>query len=266
MTTPASASNDLEMRIEAGVAVIALNRPKVRNAINDEMRVELVAMLDRLSRDDAVRALVLTGNGEAFCAGGDIKAMQERLAADPGKIGFNGWQRQQRTHHAVTTLHAFGKPTIAAVNGAATGLGCDLALACDFVLASEAATFAMTYILRGLIPDGGGMYFLPRRVGLARAKELFYTGRKVLAHEALQMGMIDRICPPDELIELACAWGTELSRGSPAALALTKSILDASFEHGAEQVFALGSQAQAICYTTSEHRASVAAFLDKKSK
>jgi enoyl-CoA hydratase/carnithine racemase len=230
------------------------------------MRADLIAILDRLSRDDAVRALVLTGNGEAFCAGGDIKAMRERLQADPGKIGFNGWQRQQRTHHAVTTLHAFGKPTIAAVNGAATGLGCDLALCCDFVLASEAATFAMTYILRGLIPDGGGMYFLPRRVGLARAKELFFTGRKLLAHEALQMGMIDRICPPDELIELACAWATELSQGSPAALALTKSILDQSFEHGAEQVFALGSQAQAICYTTAEHRDSVAAFLEKKSK
>jgi len=181
-------------------------------------------------------------------------------------VAFNGWQRQQRTHQAVTTLHAFGKPTIAAVNGAATGLGADMALCCDFVLAAESATFAMTYILRGLIPDGGGMYFLPRRVGLARAKELFFTGRKVLAHEAMQLGMVDRICPPDELIEVACAWATELSQGSPAALALTKSILDQSFEHGAEEIFALGSQAQAICYTTVEHRESVAAFMNKKSK
>lgn len=266
MTTDIPASGDIEVRIADGIAVVALNRPKVRNAINDEMRVELIAMLDRLARDDAVRALVLTGNGEAFCAGGDIKSMQARLQADPGKVAFNGWQRQQRTHQAVTTLHAFGKPTIAAVNGAATGLGADMALCCDFVLASESATFAMTYILRGLIPDGGGMYFLPRRVGLARAKELFFTGRKVLAHEAMQLGMVDRICPPDELIEVACTWATELSQGSPAALALTKSILDQSFEHGAEEIFALGSQAQAICYTTAEHRESVAAFLDKKSK
>jgi len=266
MSTPTPTSTDIEVRIEAGIAIVALNRPKVRNAINDEMRIELIGVLDRLGRDDGVRALVLTGNGEAFCAGGDIKAMQARLQADPGKIGFNGWQRQQRTHQAVTTLHAFGKPTIAAVNGAATGLGCDMALCCDFVLASETATFAMTYIQRGLIPDGGGMYFLPRRVGLARAKELFFTGRKLLAHEALQLGMVDRISPPDELLEVACAWATELSAGSPAALALTKSILDASFEHSAEQVFALGSQAQAICYTTAEHRASVQAFLDKKSK
>ena len=265
-TTPAPAPNDIEVRIEGPVAIVALNRPKVRNAINDDMRVELIARLDLLARDDSVRALVITGNGEAFCAGGDIKAMQARLAADPGKIGFNGWQRQQRTHQAVTTLHGFGKPTIAAVNGAATGLGADIAMCCDFVIMSETASFAMTYILRGLIPDGGGMYFLPRRVGLARAKELFFTGRKVDAQEALQLGMADRLSSPDELLKNACAWGTELSQGSLGALALTKSILDQSFEHGAEEVFALGSQAQAICYTTAEHRASVEAFLTKRSK
>lgn len=264
--TSSPTSNDIEVRIDAGIAIVALNRPKVRNAVNDEMRAELIAALDGLARDDTVRALVLTGNGEAFCAGGDIKAMQQRLQAPPGTVAFNGWQRQQRTHHAVTTLRAFGKPTIAAVNGAATGLGCDLALCCDFVIASEAASFAMTYILRGLIPDGGGMYFLPRRVGLARAKELFFTGRKVAAQEALQLGMADRISAPGDLIKDACAWADELSRGSPAALALTKSILDQSFEHGAEQTFALGSQAQAICYTTAEHRESVAAFLDKRAK
>jgi len=270
MTTPASApssaSNDIEVRIEGAIAIVALNRPKVRNAINDEMRVELIGVLDRLARDDAVRALVITGNGPAFCAGGDIKAMQARLQADPGQVAFNGWQRQQRTHHAITTLHAFGKPTIAAVNGAATGLGADLAMCCDFVIAAESASFAMTYILRGLIPDGGGMYFLPRRVGLARAKELFFTGRKVSAQEALQLGMADRLSPPEQLLANACAWGLELSQGSPAALALTKAILDQSFEHGSEAVFALGSQAQAICYTTAEHRASVESFLAKPGK
>ena len=129
--TDNTANNDIEVRIEAGIAVVLLNRPKVRNAMNDEMRVDLIARLDALSRDDSVRALVITGNGEAFCAGGDIKSMQQRLQADPGKVAFNGWQRQQRTHHAVTALHNFGKPTIAAVNGAATGLGADLAFCCD---------------------------------------------------------------------------------------------------------------------------------------
>ena len=234
--------------------------------MNDEMRVDLIARLDALSRDDSVRALVITGNGEAFCAGGDIKSMQQRLQADPGKVAFNGWQRQQRTHHAVTALHNFGKPTIAAVNGAATGLGADLAFCCDFVLASDKASFAMTYIARGLIPDGGGMYFLPRRVGLAKAKELFFSCRKVEAQEALQLGMADRTCAHDALLPTAVAWAAEMSAGSPAAIALTKSILNQSFEKDAEEVFALGSQAQAICYTTAEHRASVESFLAKRSK
>jgi enoyl-CoA hydratase/carnithine racemase len=181
-------------------------------------------------------------------------------------VAFNGWSRQQRTHHAVAALHNLGKPTIAAVNGAATGLGCDLALCCDFVMASESATFAMTYILRGLIPDGGGMYFLPRRVGLARAKELIFSGRTVAASEAHALGMADRLVAPDELLRQACDWGRTLGAGSAAALALSKSVLNQSFELSAEQVFALGSQAQAICYTTEAHQASVAAFLDKTAK
>ena len=257
-------TNDAVLLTTAGeVATLTLNRPEVRNAIDDAMRVDFIAAIDRVARDKAIRALVITGNGKAFCAGGDIRSMRERMQAPPGEIAFNGWCRQQRTHYAVAALHKLGKPTVAAVNGAATGLGCDLALCCDFIVASEAASFAMTYILRGLIPDGGGLYFLPRRVGLARAKELIYTGRKVAAAEALTLGMVDRVCGADRLLADAGAWAAELGQGSPAALALSKSILDQTFELSAEQVFALGSQAQAICYTSAEHHASVAAFLDK---
>jgi enoyl-CoA hydratase/carnithine racemase len=259
-------NDSLQMHVDDGVAVITLNRPEVRNAIDDAMRHDFMGMLDQVSRDSAIRALVLTGAGKAFCAGGDIRSMRERMAAPAGQVAFNGWSRQQRTHHAVSSLHNLGKPTIAAVNGAATGLGCDMALCCDFVMASETATFAMTYILRGLIPDGGGMYFLPRRVGLARAKELIYTGRTVTAQEAQTLGMADRLAAPETLLAQACEWARELSKGSPAALALGKSILNQTFELSAEQVFALGSQAQAICYSSEEHQASVAAFLDKTAK
>jgi enoyl-CoA hydratase/carnithine racemase len=156
-----------------------------------------------------------------------------------------------------------GKPTIAAVNGAAAGLGCDLALACDFIIASEAAFFTMSFILRGLVPDGGGLYFLPRRVGLARAKELIFTGRRVRAQEALAIGLADRVTPPDRLMTDAREWATQLGRGSRVALALAKSILDKTFELGEEEVLALGREAQAICYTTAEHREQVAAFLNK---
>lgn len=256
----------IQLQVDAGVATLTLNRPDKRNAIDDAMRGEFLAALEQVAADKAIRALVVTGNGKAFCAGGDIASMQQRMQAPSGEVAFNGWSRQQHTHHALALLHAMPKPTIAAVNGASAGLGADLALCCDFVLASEAASFAWTYILRGLIPDGGGMYFLPRRVGLACAKELIFSARKIEAAEALQLGVADRIAAPESLLADARAWAAQLGRGSSAALALSKSILNKSFELGADEVFALGSQAQAICYTTAEHRDSVSAFLAKSGK
>ena len=254
----------VELAVDDGIATATLNRPDVRNAINDATRTELGDVLERVSGDAAIRALILTGAGKAFCAGGDIKAMQRRLEAAAGEVAGNGWRRQRHTHRAIDALHGLEKPTIAAVNGAAAGLGCDVALCCDFILASEAASFSMSYLARGLIPDGGGLYFLPRRVGLALAKELIFSGRRVTAEEALAIGLADRLAKPDELLAEARRWALELSQGSPTALALAKSILDQSFELSAEEVFALGGQAQAICYTTDEHRQAVAAFLNKE--
>ena len=152
------------------MATVTLNRPEVRNAIDDAMRVELIAVLDRLGNDDAIRAIVITGKGKAFCAGGDIAGMQERLAAPPGEIAFNGWRRQKRTHQGIAVLHGLGKPTIAAVNGPAMGLGCDMALCCDFIMASEAAVFGMSFILRGLV-SGRRRPLLPAAPGRAAARQ-----------------------------------------------------------------------------------------------
>ena len=264
MTDQPPSSARIELSISQSIATITLNRPEVRNAIDDDTRTELVAALDRVGNDDAVRAVIITGKGAAFCAGGDISGMQQRLQAAPGQIAFNGWRRQKRTHQGIALLHGLPKPTIAAVNGAASGLGCDMALCCDFIMASSAASFAMSFIHRGLIPDGGGMYFLPRRVGLPRAKEQIFTGRSVGAEEALAIGLADRLSAADELLKNAHDWAIQLSQGSSAALALSKSILDRTFELTDEQVFALGREAQAICYTTSEHQDAVAAFLKKK--
>ncbi|WP_454720099.1 MULTISPECIES: enoyl-CoA hydratase/isomerase family protein [Cupriavidus] len=253
----------IALETQDGVAVLTLNRPDKRNAITDDMRSELIDALERVTAAREIRALVLTGSGKGFCAGGDVAGMQKRMDAPQGEVGFNGWARQQRVHHSVALLHDMPKPTIAAVNGSAAGLGADMAMACDFVIASESASFAWSYIHRGLIPDGGGMYFLPRRTGLSRAKELIFSGRKVEAAEALQLGIADRVSAPDALLADARNWAAELSHGSPTALALGKSILNQSFELPAGQVFAQGSQAQGICYTSSEHRASVLAFLNK---
>src|SRR5665647_3441632 len=204
MTDQPPSSARIELSISQSIATITLNRPEVRNAIDDDTRIELVAALDRVGNDDAVRAVIITGKGAAFCAGGDISGMQKRLQAAPGQIAFNGWRRQKRTHRGIAMLHG-----------------------------------------------------LPRRVGLPRAKELIFTGRSVGAEEALAIGLADRLSAADELLKNAHDWATQLSQGSSAALALSKSILDRTFELTDEQVFALGREAQAICYTTSEHQDAV---------
>ena len=253
----------IELSVENEIATLRLNRPEKRNAMSDAMRSEFIEALEMVAADKAIRALVLTGNGKGFCAGGDIAGMEKRMKAPAGEVAFNGWHRQQRVHHAVSLLHTMPKPTIAAVNGPASGLGADTALACDFIMASDGANFTWSYINRGIIPDGGGMYFLPRRVGLVKAKELIFSGRKVDLEEAAQIGIVDRVSKADSLVSDAQAWAKEMSKGSATALALGKTILNQTFETTASQIFAQGSQAQGICYTSTEHRESVMAFLEK---
>ena len=252
MTTTPESATPIELSMTQGIATLTLNRPEARNAISDDMRTLLIEHLERIAADNEIKALILTG-------------MQARMSAPAGSVAFNGWKRQQRVHHAVSLLHNLPKPTLAAVNGAATGLGCDMALSCDFIIASEQASFAMSYIARGLIPDGGGLYFLPRRVGLSRAKELIFSGRTVSPSEAERIHMIDRVVPHDDLLPAAQDWALQLSAGSATALGLSKSILNNTFELTQGQISAMGSQAQGICYTSSEHQESVAAFLARKS-
>ena len=255
----------IDFQLKNAVATITLNRPDKRNAMSDDMRSEFIHALERVAADKAIRALVLTGAGKGFCAGGDISGMERRLTAPAGEVAFNGWHRQQRVHHTQSLLHTMPKPVIAAVNGAASGLGADTALACDFIIASEWASFTWSYIHRGIIPDGGGMYFLPRRVGLSKAKALIFSGRKVDATEALALGIADRKATAESLLADAQAWAEEMSQGSATALALSKTIMNQTFEMTAQQVFAQGSQAQGICYTSIEHRQSVEAFLAKSA-
>lgn len=261
-----SAAEFITVSHQNGIARITLNRPDVRNAINDQMRAELIAAFEAVGADKSVRGVILTGAGKGFCSGGDIGGMRARLDAPAGEVAFNGWKRQQSTHRGVAVIHGLSKPVIAALNGAAFGLGLDMALACDFIIAAEGAKMSMSFVKRGLVSDGGGMYFLPRRVGLPKAKELILTARVLETDEALRIGMIDRVAAPDALLDEAQAWAEELTIGSPAAIALTKAIIDKTFESTDEQVFALGREAQAICYTTAEHRKSVEDFLNKSGK
>jgi enoyl-CoA hydratase/carnithine racemase len=243
------------------VVEVRLSRPRVRNAVDDALRDHLIAAFSAIADDATVRAVILTGEGSAFCAGGDVSAMKERLAVPPGRLAMESWRRIRHTERLSTVVHDLDKVTIAAVNGPAAGFGMDLALCCDFILAADSAAFAMSYVLRGLVPDGGGLYYLPRRVGLTRAKELIFSGRRVGAEEALALGIADRLVHAASLEETAWAWAAELAKGPGPALALSKAILNRTFELGPRDVFALSAEAMALCYTSEEHQESVAEFL-----
>ncbi|MGI5148056.1 enoyl-CoA hydratase/isomerase family protein [Plantactinospora sp. CA-294935] len=250
--------------VDGPIATVTLNRPAVRNAIDDATRAALVEALAEVGRDTEVRVVILTGAGTAFCAGGDIRAMEQRLAAPPGEVAIRGWQRQHGTYALTAGLHRLDQVTIAAVNGPAAGLGMDLALACDFIVADPAASFVASFVLRGLIPDGGSMYHLPRRVGPQRAKELLLSGRRVQAAEALEIGLVDLLSAPGAVLGHAVEYAGRFTARSRPALMLAKSIINRSFESSLDQIASLGSQAQAICYTTDEHRNSVRSFLDQR--
>jgi enoyl-CoA hydratase/carnithine racemase len=255
----------LELRLDGSIAVLVLNRPKARNAIDDQMRAELGDAVDHIEAQTAIRGLVLTGAGGVFCSGGDIRGMQERL--DQGaRAGELGWRRQREFHETLIKLFNLSKPTVAAVNGAAMGLGLDLALTCDLVYLADTASAAANFVRRGLVPDGGGMFHLPRRVGLARAKELVFSGRTVTAAEALTLGLADRVLPAAELLSASVEWLRGCAEHPAMAQALAKSILNRSSELGFEQINMLGSQAQAYCYVSPEHQDSVRAFLAERDQ
>ncbi|MCB1356878.1 MAG: enoyl-CoA hydratase/isomerase family protein [Maritimibacter sp.] len=266
MDTAVSLPEFIIVSQDDGIATITLNRPDKRNAINDQMRAELISAFAEADADKDVRAIILTGAGKGFCSGGDIAGMRARLDAPTGEVAFNGWKRQKNTHRGVAAIHGVTKPVIAAVNGGAYGLGLDMALACDFIIAAEGAKMSMSFVKRGLVSDGGGMYFLPRRVGLSKAKELIFSAKVVETDEAQAIGMVDRVVAPEALLAEAHAWAKELTVGSATAIALTKEIIDKTFERSDEEIFALGREAQAVCYTTAEHRKSVEDFLAKLSK
>lgn len=245
-----------------GVALVTLNRPQARNALDDALRERLRQTLLELDADGDVAVVVLTGAGKAFCGGGDVAGMAQRLAAPVGSVAFNGVRRQRRVFELINGLHRFSKVTIAAVNGPAVGLGLDLALACDFVVAASHSWVAASYVDRGLIPDGGGMYFMPRRIGIAATKDIVFSGRRVAAAEALSLGLVDELAEA-EVVEAALARAARYADKPAAAIALSKEILNRSGELSLELVAALGGEAQGICYTTDDHRDSVRAFLDR---
>ena len=243
-----------------GVRTVTLDRPARLNAVNPALAVELPAAIDDAARDDSVRTVVITGAGRGFCAGLDI--------AEPALLG-DGSRAERLDALAwvgrwVQAVVACEKPVVAAVNGAAAGAGFGLALACDVRLVSDAATMTAGYVRRGLSPDAGVTYFLPRLVGLSRAADIVLTGRDVGADEAERIGLASRVLPADGFSEAAAAYARQLAAGPPVALALTKRLLAQSFDRPLEAQLRDELAHIKTCFATADVREAMAAFLEKR--
>ena len=245
-----------------GVATVTLNRPEVLNAFSTPMQRELAAVVLRLADDDAVRAVVLTGAGRAFCAGGDIGEMEG--AADPTPLAS-----RHKLHRMLTSvlmpLVRLEKPVIAAVNGVAVGAGMNLALAADITVVAEHARFSQAFVKVGLVPDTGGLYLLTRLIGLNRAKELCFTGRMLNAPEALHMGLVNEVVPAPDLMPRAHALARELASGATAAIGLTKSLLNMASTATLAEMAEFESDALAVVLATEDHREGIRAFREKRA-
>jgi 2-(1,2-epoxy-1,2-dihydrophenyl)acetyl-CoA isomerase len=251
----------LEMR-EKGVAVITLNRPAALNALTTEMAREFMSAIGE-ARERGARALVLTGTGRAFCAGGDLREMRE-VAEKEGRIEAFFDEPLGLLNECVLLLQRLPLPVIAAVNGVASGGGCNLALACDIVIAAESARFNQAFVKVGLSPDCGGTYILPRLVGLKRAAELMMTGDVVDARSAAEMGMINRVVADDELMHAAFGLATRLAESATASIAKTKRLLAESACNQLAVQLEAERQAQIESGQTKDFLEGVAAFIEKR--
>jgi 2-(1,2-epoxy-1,2-dihydrophenyl)acetyl-CoA isomerase len=256
-------------RVDGGVCWITLNRPEAGNAITAAMRNRMVEWLEEASADLAVRAVVLTGSGEkGFCTGADLRSQEpapprpdgapDRPVGEAARLIRTGWQR------LITAILDCEKPVIAAVNATAAGGGMHLALACDLVLAAEEATFIEVFVRRGIAPDAGGAYLLPRLIGPQRAKELFFFGDDLTARDAERLGLVNRVVPGSELAAIAGRWATRLAEGPTRAIAAAKYLTNRSLE--TDRATALWDEAiaQELVVGTDDCREGLRAFAERR--
>lgn len=247
-----------------GVLRITLNRPEALHAITADLREQLISKFFDASADPAVRAVVVTATGRAFCAGADLRAASGARPAEPvpGDVARVLQRGAQRLIGAVLDCE---KPVIAAVNGIAAGLGAHLALACDLVMAGESAQFIEVFVRRGLVPDGGGAYLLPRLVGPRRAKELMFFGDTLSAADAERLGLVNLVVPDGELAGAARAWAERLAAGPTRTFALTKQLVNASLDADRATAFAAEAAAQEINMSTADAREGLASFTERRA-
>ena len=242
---------------EGAVAVLKVNRPQALNALNQETLQDLIAAFSELDQDPAVRVIILTGEGKAFVAGADIKEMVPYTAAEARKFSETG-------HVLMAAMEKLEKPIIAAVNGFALGGGMELALACDFILASEKAQFGQPEINLGIIPGFGGTQRLSRLVGRAQAKELIYTGDMIGAQAAKDLGIVNKVFPAAVLLDETKKVAAKISGKGALTLRLAKSTINLGFNVDLEVGCAFERDAFALCFSHEDQKEGMNAFLEKR--
>lgn len=252
-------------RHERGVSWITLNRPDAMNAVTWDQRERVIALLAEASADPAVRAVVITATGKGFCAGADLRGAPEPAPGGERVAGDVARMIRLRAQRLITAVLDCEKPVIAAVNGTAAGIGAHLALACDLVIAAEEARFIEVFVRRGLVPDGGGAYLLPRLLGPQKAKELMFFGDAVPAAEAERLGLVNRVVPAPELDAAAREWAERLAQGPTRAIAMTKQLVNASLDGDRATALAAEATAQEINMTTADAAEGVASFVERRT-
>ena len=257
-------ADTLLFRVENGVGWIVLNRPDARNALNAEMRQGYLDALARCAEDGEIRAVVLTGTGKGFCTGADLSG--SRAATGSTAVPGPGDTRtaMQPSQRVIRTLWELEKPTLAAVNGVAAGLGAHLACACDLVLAADDARFIEVFVRRGIAVDAGGAFLLPRHVGLHKAKELVFFGDDLSAADAERLGLVNKVVPAAELEATAREWAERLARGPTFALGLSKRLLNRSLETDLATCFSEEAFTQALVAQSDDMREGIRAFMEKR--
>lgn len=244
-----------------GVAVITLNRPDKLNSVKLEQLKELIIRLNEYEQDDAVRSIIITANGRGFCTGADLAGGGGREDAHTPM----GMKLSTHIYSRVSyTIASIEKPVVAAVNGIAAGFGCNLALSCDIIYAAQDARFIQIFVKRGMSPDGGGTYFLPRLVGLAKAKEIFFTGDPVGAEEALALGMINRVVPNDRLMEETFEFARRLAKSPTRSIGMIKRLLTHSLDTDLKTQLDLEAAFQGLATSTADMVEGVSSFLEKR--
>jgi 2-(1,2-epoxy-1,2-dihydrophenyl)acetyl-CoA isomerase len=250
----------VDLTVEGAVAKVVLNRPEKLNALNVEMRESLCDYFARLRFDDAVRVVIVTGAGRGFCSGADV----DRMAGQPHDLRGDRERMQRGGHTFIGALHAIEKPVIAAVRGPAVGIGWSIALACDLVVASKTARFSQIFRRIGLAPDGGAIWFLTRRLGMAKAKELVFSARFVEAEEALALGLVNHVVEDNELMTKTEELAADLAEAPTFALGLAKKLFHAAVGPSLESYLEIESLVQPQLHMTGDNAEGVVAFREKR--